>query len=374
MEEVLNLHFDENELNASKILERAVHDHVYSFLMDNDLFNPHQSGFRPHHSTETCLTDMVDNWLSNMNDGKLTGVAFIDLRKAFDSVNHSILLKKLHEMGASDVTLKWFNSYLTGRVQRVCFKKSFSNTMDVNAGVPQGSILGPLLFIIFINSMSSVFKHGNIFMYADDTTLSVSSTDVKDISKKLEFDLESISKWLCNNKLFLNTDKTKIMLIGTNARLRSVNNDDFCVKVNNNVLDIVDHFKCLGVINDNELKWHNQVNNVARKVFCKLALLRRLKLFLDSATLNTVYKALIQPHFDYCSSVWYGRFNEDVRKLDVINKRCARVLLGVNSFTPSDQMFRQLKWQSLKERCNYFTALMVFKCLNPQLAYYHYPR
>ena len=83
-----------------------------------------------------------------------------------------------------------------------------------------------------------------------------------------------------------------------------------------------------------------------------------------SATLNTVYKALIQPHFDYCSLVWYGRFNEDVRKLDVINKRCARVILGVNSFTPSDQMFRQLKWQSLKERCNYFTALMVFKCLN----------
>ena len=95
--------------------------------------------------------------------------------------------------------------------------------MDVNAGVPQGSILGPLLFIIFTNSMSSVIKHGNIFMYVDDTTLSVSSTDVKDISKKLESDLESISKWLCNNKLFLNTDKTKVMLIGTNARLRSVN-------------------------------------------------------------------------------------------------------------------------------------------------------
>ena len=178
---------------------------------------------------------MIDNWLSNMNNGKLTGVAFIDLRKAFDTVNHSLLLKKLHEMGASDVTLKWFHSYLSGRVQKVCFKKSFSDTLDVNTGVPQGSILGPLLFIIFINSMSSVIKHGNIFMYADDTTLSVSSTDVKDISKKLESDLESISKWLGNNELFLNTDKTKVMLIGTNARLRSVNIDDLCIKVNNNV-------------------------------------------------------------------------------------------------------------------------------------------
>ena len=103
----------------SKILDKAVHKHVYSYLIDNDLLIPSQSGFRPHHSTETCLTDMVDNWLCNMNDGKMTGVTFIDLRKAFDTVNHSILLQKLHDMGANDLTLKWFHSYLSGRVQRV---------------------------------------------------------------------------------------------------------------------------------------------------------------------------------------------------------------------------------------------------------------
>ena len=104
----------------------------------------------------------------------MTRVAFIDLRKAFDTVNHSILLKKLHDMGATDLTLKWFLSYLSGRVQRVCFKKSLSD--NVNTGVPQGSILGPLLFIIFINSMSNVIKYGKIYMYADNATLSVSSS------------------------------------------------------------------------------------------------------------------------------------------------------------------------------------------------------
>ncbi len=351
---------------ASKILERAVHNHMYSFLVENNLLNPNQSGFRPHHSTETCLTDMIDNWLCNMNEGKMTGVAFIDLRKAFDTVNHSILLKKLHDLGANAVTLKWFKSYLMDRVQRVSFKKSLSDALDVNTGVPQGSILGPLLFIIFINSMSSVIKHGDIFMYADDTTLCVSGDDVNDIVMKLESDMKSISTWLSENKLFLNTDKTKVMLVGTSAKLRSVNNVQFRVTVDNKVLENVNSYKCLGVIVDNELKWHNQVSDVMRKVFGKLALLRRLKGFLDPSTLNTIYKALVQPHFDYCNIAWYGRFNEDIYKLNVLHKRCARVILGANLLTSSDLMFRELKWQTLSDRKNYFTALMVFKSLNGQ--------
>ena len=107
-----------------------------------------------------------------------------------------------------------------------------------------------------------------------------------------------------------------------------------------------------------------QVNNVMRKIFGKLALLRRLKVFLDPSTLNTIYKALVQPHFDYCSVAWYGRYSDDMHKLDVLQKRCARVILGVNSFTPSNEMFHELKWQKLFNRRNYFTALMVFKCLN----------
>lgn len=108
------------------------------------------------------------------------------------------------------------------------------------------------------------------------------------------------------------------------------------------------------------MKWHNQVGDVMRKIFAKLALLRRLKVFLDPCILNTVYKALIQPHFGYCNLTWFGRFHEDVHKLDVLHKRCARVILGVNSMTPSQQMFNEPKWQTLSDRNNYFVALMVF--------------
>ena len=194
--------------------------------------------------------------------------------------------------------------------------------------------------------------------------LCVSGNDVKEISMKLEYDLKCISKWLSENMLFLNTDKTKVMLVGTNARISNANVDDFRVTINDNVLENVESFKCLGVIVDNELKWHDQVNDVMRKIFGKLALLRRLKVFLDPNTLNTIYKALVQPHFDYCNIAWYGRFNDDVSKLDVLHKRCARIILGVSSLTSSDFMFRKLNWQTLSDRNTYFNALMVFKSLN----------
>ena len=349
---------------VSKIIERAVHNHVYSYLSDHDILNEHQSGFRPKHSTETALADMVDDWLTNINSGKMTGVAFIDLRKAFDTVNHDILIDKLRNIGASSSTLKWFKSYLNGRVQSVTFNGVVSHKLPVNVGMPQGSILGPLLFLIFINDMPNVIKHGKISMYADDTTLYVSESDVSNMSMKLADDINAITKWLLDNKLFLNTDKTNVMLLGSSSRLRNVQNDPFSVMINDYKLERVKKAKCLGVVIDDELLWHNQVSSVTQKLFCKIGLLRRLKTFLDTSTLNILYKSLIQPHFDYCNVVYYGRFNEDAHKLNVLQKRCARIILGVNSLTSSEIMFPMLGWKSLQDRCNYFKALLVYKSLN----------
>ena len=170
--------------------------------------------------------------------------------------------------------------------------------------------------------------------------------------------------WLHRNKLFLNTDKTKIMLVGTSARLNKVQNGQFSVSVNGCQLENVEHMKCLGVIIDKELKWHKHVNSVIQKVCCKAALIRRVKPYLNVDTLNVLYKALVQPHFDYCGIAWYGRFNDDINKLDVLQKRCARIILGVDFLTPSIEMFNKLKWEQLTVRNQYFKALMVYKCLN----------
>ena len=349
---------------VSKIIERAVHKHLYDFLSKHSLINENQSGFRPSHSTETCLLNMVNDWTKSMNSGKMIGVAFIDLRKAFDTVNHQILLKKLHDLGASNISLKWFQSYLSGRIQKVCFKNSLSSSRPVTTGVPQGSILGPLFFLIFINCMSSVVSYGQVSMYADDTTLSVSGKNAQDISNKLTCDLESIVKWLNVNDLVLNTDKTHIMLIGTAGRLRTVDDKDFAVFVSGKKLERLKKAKCLGVIIDEQLKWHDQVNNIVQRVFCKLSLIRRLKPFLDCDTLNFIFKAFVQPIFDYCSLSWYGRFKDDTYKLDVVHKRCARVILSMNNLTPSEWMFNMLGWERLQTRSEYFKALMMYKSLN----------
>ena len=187
-----------------------------------------QSGFRPRHSTETALTSMFNDWLQNMNSGRLTGVAFIDLRKVFDTVHHDILLTKLHALGATDTCVKWFKSYLSNRNQKVHFNGAISDALPLNIGVPQGSILGPLLFLIFINDLPKCISHGKLSMYADDTTLYVSDTDIDVITCKLKSDLIAISDWLIKNKLFINADKTNIMLIGTGAKLRSVDDDYAC--------------------------------------------------------------------------------------------------------------------------------------------------
>ena len=349
---------------VSKIIERAVHNHVYSYVSQHEILNEHQSGFRPGHSTESALVDMVDDWLSNINSGKMTGMALIDLRKAFDTVNHDILINKLHDIGASNNTLNWFKSYLSGRMQRVSFNGIVSDTLPINTGVPQGSILGPLLFIIFINDMPKVIKHGKISMYADDTTLYVNESDVNIMSKKLTEDLEAITEWLHKNKLFLNTNKTKVMLLGSSPRLRKVDENSFSVIVNGCKLERVNKAKCLGVVIDDELLWHKQVNCVIQKLFCKISLLRRLSTFLDSNILNILYKSLIQPCFDYCCVVWFGRYENDVHKLNVLQKRCARIILSVNSQTSSNVMFPVLGWNSLYDRCTYFKALLMFKSLN----------
>ena len=348
----------------SKLIEKAVHKHLYAFINDNDIMSESQSGFRPRHSTETALTSMVNDWLQNMNSSRLTGVAFIDLRKAFDTVQHDILLNKLHALGATDTCVKWFKSYLSDRNQKVHFNGAISEALPLNIGVPQGSILGPLLFLIFINDLPKCISHGKLSMYADDSTLYVSDTDIDVITCKLKSDLIAVNDWLIKNKLYINADKTNIMLIGTGAKLRSVDDDSFLINIGDHDLNRVTHVKCLGVVIDDELNFHKQVGSVIQKVCFKIALFRRIKPFLDVYTLNILYKALIQPIFDYCGVTWYGRFLCDVDKLDKIHKRCARAMLGVNQLISSDFLFNMLGWEILSDRNMYFKSLMMYKTLN----------
>ena len=167
----------------TKILGRAVHTMVYTYLQENQLRSNYQSGYRPLHSTSTCLTDVTNRLLHNMDKGQLTGMVFLDLSKAFDTIDHDIMLKKLISLGFSDSAVLWFKVYLTNRSQSVCVNGVVSDPQPIPFGVPQGSILGPLLFISYINNLPSVIVDCDIQLYADDTLLFYSSNSVTDIER-----------------------------------------------------------------------------------------------------------------------------------------------------------------------------------------------
>jgi hypothetical protein len=169
---------------VSKILERAVHIQLYKFMVDNNLLSPYQSGFRKRHSTETACISLTDSIRRGMDQGMLTGSVFIDLRKALDTVNHDLLLKKLHGFGVTGGELDWFKDYLT-RKQLVDYLNTYSDPLPLKSGVPQGSILGPLLFVIFVNDLPNAVNSCSILMYADDTVIFYSGKSVTDIENVL---------------------------------------------------------------------------------------------------------------------------------------------------------------------------------------------
>ena len=185
----------------SKIFEKVIHSQTAIFLEDNAILYTYQSGFRPKHSTESCLTHLCDRILEGCDSGFHTGMILIDLQKAFDTINHEILLKKLQFLNFSECSIKWFGSYLAKRTFLVNVGSSYSDPADLNCGVPQGSILGPLLFLLYINDLPQAIQNSDVRLYADDTCISFKHKNVKVIEEKLNQDFNSLCDWFLDNKL-----------------------------------------------------------------------------------------------------------------------------------------------------------------------------
>ena len=237
---------------VSKLIERIVFNQLYAFLMRHDLLADAQSGFRPCHSTLTALLGITNDWFSNMENGLLNGVLFLDLKKAFDTVDHEILLKKLNFYGVDSISLKWFQSYLTDRKQRTYVNGSLSDYGFTVCGVPQGSILGPLLFLIYINDLPASGLSSIPRLYADDTCLTLTSHDPTDLQIKLNNDLNKVQSWLQANKLSLNVKKTKYSIIATQYKVALLDHQPD-VRINGYSIDRVRTHRYLGVEIDDTL-------------------------------------------------------------------------------------------------------------------------
>ena len=206
----------------SKVLEKHVHDCLSNFLHEHQLLHKTQSGFRSQHSCETALIHMIDSWLEAMDNGKIVGVVLVDFKKAFDLVDHQILLSKLKLYAMNNEALMWFNSYLTYRQQQVSVNNSRSDFEPVSCGVPQGSILGPLSFLLFINDLPLYTANVSTDMYADDTTLYDIQNSKDLIEQSLQIALTQLRIWCRNNGMLLNATKTKLMLVTTNQKTSEI--------------------------------------------------------------------------------------------------------------------------------------------------------
>ena len=257
----------------SKVFEKIMYNCIKKFMDDNHVFYEHQYGFRQKHSIIT----LVDKIITSLDKGNIVILVFLDLKKAFDTVDHHILLKKLYAYGIRGHIIKWFESYLYDRSQYVIYNNEYSETHPIKCGVPQGSTLGPLLFIIYVNDICNISNFLFNIMYADDTSVLLSGDDLKDLTCLLNKELELLFIWLKSNKLSLNTQKTFYMLFHR-ARIKGNN---LVVKINDSVLNRVNNMKYLGVIVDHKLKWCEHISYVKNKVSKGIGIIFKARAVLD---------------------------------------------------------------------------------------------
>ena len=271
------------------------------------------------------MLDVTDKWYTNMDSGLINAVLFIDLKKAFDTIDHNILLQKLTCYGFNKETIDLFRNYLSDRTQITVINNIRSDTRKVTCGVPQGSILGPLLFLIYINDLpnSELVSDGRLF--ADDTNLTFADSNPDKLISVLNDDLKTLQNWLNLNKLSLNAIKTKCMFMASRQKLSTIPEEPN-ITISGNKIERVRSYKCLGLKLDESLTREHHVSTIISKVSKVIGVLRRLKPLLPQSTLVMIYNSLAQPYFDYCSIVWDSLGKGLGQKLQRLQNRAARII------------------------------------------------
>ena len=346
--------------SVGKVLERLVFNALFDYFRNNFLISVWQSGFIPGHSTVTHLVEMYHEFCRAVSEGKEIRIVFCDVSRAFDRVWHRGLLFKLHKCGITGSLLTWLTNYLSDRYQRVVLNGQFSSWMLIQAGVPQGSVLGPLLFLIFINDITYVVKHCQIRMFADDTSLFIEVDDRIRTAELIEQDLEAISAWAKSWLVKFSPPKTESLIISNKSNLA----EHPPIHMDGSALKEVTHHKHVGIILSRDLSWHNHICSIEKKARSVLNRLSQFKYTLDRRSLERVYMSNIRPIMEYGDVIWAGGNQTDLERLDMIQKDAARVVTGATARCSTELLSIDVSWPSLQSRRRYHRLHLFYKIVN----------
>ena len=363
----------------SKLIERVVAVRYTNHLQTNKLYDDMQSAYRKYHSTETALLRVQNDILQSLDSHGAAILVLLDLSAAFDTIDHKILLSTLeNEIGITGSALAWFKSYLTDRYQSVTINGVTSDKHKLEYGVPQGSVLGPLLFISYTKPLGDIIREKGLqfHLYADDTQLYLAFEPSKprsaeDTMKVIQECVQAIKEWMATHFLKLNDDKTEVLVISKNTKTSvSIKSRLTPVKIGESMIEPKEHVRNLGVQFDSVCSMEKQVNSICKSAYHQIRNIGMIRKYLNTDATKSLVQAYVTSRLDYCNSLLYGISKELVNKLQRVQNTAARLITRTKKFDHITPILKELHWLPIEERIKYKILLLAYKAQHGQAPTY----
>ena len=342
----------------SKIFEKHICTQLTNFMTKHNILHASQFGFRTNSSTEMAVSQIIEEITNKFQNGEYTCSIFLDLAKAFDTVDHEILMNKLCIYGVRGLPAKLLQNYLSHRTQQTIINNTKSNIQTINCGIPQGSILGPLLFNIYINDIIHV-SNFSINLFADDACLLLSSKDPKDLESKVNIELDKINQWRKFSRLSINFSKSFYMIFFNKKQ-----NPKFNITMDGNTLIRTNDFKYLGIVIDHKLKWKKHISQIVNKITKVSYMLTKIRHYIDLNSLKLLYFSLVHSHIIYCLTTWGGAPRTTLQPLINLQKKVIRIITKSPFDHPSAVLFSKLKIMPFDQLYKYHLSLLMHRIHN----------
>ncbi len=352
---------------VSKLAEKVVAKQLINHLQNHNLLEKFQSAYRPQHSTETALLRVSNDILRAIDDKKCIFLVLLDLSAAFDTIDHSILLKRLHDqLGVDGISLQWFASYLSNRTQCISINGNISSSKQLPCGVPQGSVLGPLLFCAYLSELGHIIREHdmNFHTYADDTQIYVAfePEETETTMQNLELCISKIRMWMVANKLKLNDDKSEFILISSPHNKKKF--DDLSLHIGTEVVDVTNSVRNLGVMMDSVFNMEDHITSVCRSCYFHLRNIGAIRQYLDSDTAAQIIHSFVTSRLDYCNSLLHKLPDYLLLRLKKVQNTAVRIITRCNIQDNITPHLKELHWLPVSLRIEFKINLITYKVVN----------